>query len=373
MAEQEEKRIIVKVAYNYFQSGNWDRALAEYQKLISIDPMDFAVHNMLAEIFTRKGEKEEAVGEYLKAASLMRATNNLEKALLAYGRVLKLEPGHVEAREKIEEVVRTRLVEVDGYLTRGAYAHAQEMCERLAERLPDHPAVVEKLEDIARRQKAQPTPSLDRAIRRPATPEPPAPAREVPREDLIRNLMEMADKFEAKQAWDEAVEALITILRFQPDDEKIRQRLHSLYRKVTRHDKAAEVWARINAEDKKRLEHAKRVAKETKPAPSPAAGPGLDQLREQAEVKLRQAVSDRRERERSRSETGAAEPDEPSAPEGPGQAEQEINVLMTQAQLYLQQNLPLEAMRLCQRVLELEPQNKNVRTLLQQIFEKKKL
>ncbi len=368
MADQEEKRIIVKAAYNYFQSGNWDRALGEYQKLISIDPMDLAVHNMLAEIFTRKGEKDQAVGEYLKAASLLRATNNLEKALQAYAKILKLVPEHSEAREKIEEIVRTRLVEADGYLARGAYAHALELCERLSERLPDHPAVREKLEEISRRQKAQPTPSLDRAIHRPPEPVPPPRPETIPREDLVRNLREMADAFEAKQAWDEAVEAIITLLRFQPDDEKTRQRLHALYRKITKHDKAAEVWARINTEDKKRLEHAKRLGRETKPA-APATGPGLDQLRQQAEHNLRQAVEDRRERDRSRTGAGA----EGGAAEGPAQEEEEINVLLNQAQLYLQQNLPLEAMRLCQRVLELEPQNRNVRTLLQQIFEKKQL
>lgn len=369
MADQEEKRIIVKAAYNYFQSGNWDRALAEYQKLIAIDPMDLAVHNMLAEIFTRKGEKDQAVGEYLKAAALLRATNNLEKALQAYAHILKLVPEHAEAREKIEEIVRTRLVEADGYLTRGAYTHALELCERLSERVPDHPAIQEKIEEISRRQKAQPVPSLDRAIHRPPEPVPPLRPETIPREDLVQNLRKMADAFEAKQAWDEAVEAIITLLRFQPDDEKTRQRLHALYRKITQHDKAAEVWARINSEDKRRLENAKRLGKAAKPS-APASGPGLDQLRQQAEHKLRQAVEDRRERDRSRTETGEQGTE---GGEGSAQEEQEINVLLSQAQLYLQQNLPIEAMRLCQRVLELEPQNKNVRTLLQQIFEKKKL
>ncbi|MCK5243601.1 tetratricopeptide repeat protein, partial [bacterium] len=50
MTEQEEKKVIVKVAYNYFQEGKWERALSEYKKLIALDPMDFLVHNMMAEI-----------------------------------------------------------------------------------------------------------------------------------------------------------------------------------------------------------------------------------------------------------------------------------------------------------------------------------
>jgi tetratricopeptide (TPR) repeat protein len=395
MADQEEKRIIVKVAYNYFQSGNWDRALDEYKKLIAIDPMDFLVHNMMAEIHTRRGDKTEAVREYLHAASLLRATNNMEKALLAYGRVLKLDPQHQEAREKTEEIVRTRLVEADEYLRRGSLIHAREICDRLDERVPEHPLVLEKIAEIERRQKEQPTPPIERAIR---STQPAAPAREavpsgfeepVKRDQLVKNLFDLAQHNESKQNWDEAVEAYITILRFQPNDEKARTKLHDLYRKITRGDKAAEVWARINAEDKKRLEQAKRVARETKPA-APAAGqqppaapeedgvkgPKLDTLRQQAEEKLRRAVEDRRVRDQSRNENTVEEVPAPSAEAAAStssQVEQEINVLLTQANIYVHQHLLAEAMRLCQRILELDPQNRNVRGLLQQIFEKKKL
>jgi len=41
--------------------------------------------------------------------------------------------------------------------------------------------------------------------------------------------------------------------------------------------------------------------------------------------------------------------------------------------MYTQQNMLIEAMRLCQRILEMDLQNRDVRGLLQKIFERKKL
>lgn len=397
MGENEEKRITVKVAYNYFQSGNWDRALEEYKKLIAIDPMDFLVHNMLAEIYTRKGDKTEAIREYLHAASLLRATNNMEKAVQAYSRVLKLDPQHTEAREKTEEVVRTRMVEVGDLMRRGLFKQALEVCERLDEKIPDHPLIQETLAEIEKRKKDQvvvATPPVFAGTRDLA-----ATDTAMKRDDVVKNLYAMAENYEGKQSWDEAVEAYITILRFNPEDEAARSKLHALYRKVTRQDKAVEVWARIQSEDKRRLEHAKTKAKET---PLPESGGSetgsgvlseepnftvpkradfgelaeMERLRQEAESRLRRAVEDRRERDKFQRETqtpeAAATVPAASAGIDSPHSEQDISVLTTQAHMYIQQNLLVEAMRLCQHLLELNPQNQDVRGILQKIFERKK-
>jgi tetratricopeptide (TPR) repeat protein len=169
MVEHEEKRVTVKVAYNYFQSGHWDRALEEYKKLLEIDPMDFLIHNMLAEIYSRKGSKSEAVREYLNAAGLQRATNNLDKALLTYNRILRLEPENVDVPAKIAEIVQTRLQEIGEIMNRGSLAAALELCERLADRLPENTQVLEKLAEIQHRLQAPPAPSVP-------VPDPVAPA-----------------------------------------------------------------------------------------------------------------------------------------------------------------------------------------------------
>jgi len=408
MPEQEEKRIIVKVAYNYFQAGKWDRALEEYKKLIAIDPMDFLVHNMMAEIYIRKGEKEQAINEFLKAASLLRATNSMEKAIQAYNHVIRLDPENKEARLKIEEIVRTRLVEVDDYMRRGSLKNALEICERLSSKLPEHQQIREKIEEIekciAQQHQTSEAVSKSGTSEAPQTEADKAAVAEMKdilkNEEVVNNLLAMAEYYENKQSFEEAVEAYITVLRFQPDNIKAQNKLRQIYRQITRKDKSNQVWARISSERQKAVEQAKRLAK-TKPkstAESPAARllnqagnerlaelnekniAELEKLRLQAEERLRLAVKDRRARERQRSNIS---PPEPAVPESLStvdesnrtneEKDQNIQVLLTQAQMYIHQNMLIEAMRLAQNILELDPPNKEVRNILKQIYDKKNL
>ncbi|MBN1596220.1 hypothetical protein JW933_09870, partial [candidate division FCPU426 bacterium] len=103
----------------------------------------------------------------------------------------------------------------------------------------------------------------------------------------------------------------------------------------------------------------------------------MEKMRMQAEEKLRLAVQDRRNREKQQAAgaaNGAAVTGAPAAAEKTGEEKnQNIQVLMTQAQMYIHQNMLVEAMRLAQNILELDPQNKDVRNILVQIYEKKKL
>ncbi|MEW6515679.1 MAG: tetratricopeptide repeat protein [candidate division FCPU426 bacterium] len=375
--DKEEKKIIVKVAYNYVQQGKLDRALEEYKKLVAIDPMDFLVHSMMAEIYVKKGDKDQAVGEFLKAGSLLRATNNFEKAVHAYNHILKLDPSHAEASSKIDEIVRTRLVEIDDLLRRGLNSNANEMCERLLQRLPQHPVLEAKLKEIEQAGSAK--------AKSPASPV----EEQRTNAEMLSNLMLMAKQYEAQESWEEAVEAYITVLRLQPKNEEAQEKLREIYRHLSRKEKSQVVWDRISAERQKSVEQAKLIAKtQEKPqtesavsrlmnriaqesAPQPKAQPtqDLDRLRQQAEEKLRLAVQDRRERERQKIQPS----EEPVSRRAEAEGESNVQLLLTQAQMYVQQNLLADAMRLAQNILEQDPQNKDVRGILLQIFQKKNI
>lgn len=374
--DKEEKRVIVKVAYNYVQLGKLDRALEEYKKLVAIDPMDFLVHSMMAEIYAKKNDKEQAIGEFLKAASLLRATNNLEKAVHAYNHILKLDPNHAEAQAKIAEIVRIRLVEIDDLMHRGLAANATEMCERLLQKLPQHPELEKKLKEIE---------GVESAGGRST----PGKAEEHTNQEMLANLLLMAQQYEKQESWEEAVEAYITVLRLQPKNEQVQERLREIYRHLSRKEKSQVVWDRISAERQQNVEQAKQLAKtQDKPQAESAVArimnriaqesgaqaksqpvQDLERLRQQAEEKLRLAVQDRRERERQK----AMPVEEPSVRRADAEQESNVQLLLTQAQMYVQQNLLADAMRLAQNILEQDPQNKDVRGILLQIFQKKNL
>ncbi len=383
MGEQEEKRIVVKVAYNYFESGKWDRALDEYKKLVAIDPMDFLVHNMMAEIHIRKGDRESAISEYGKAAQLLRATNNMEKAIHAYNRIIKLDPDNREAKAKVEEVIKARLVEIDNLVQRGSAKNAREICERLLDKMPDHQGVNAKLEEIDRRlnarsQGGESAPAPEAAPAKKDREEPPK------NEEVVKNLFDLAAQYESEQLWDEAVESYITILRFQPDNETARSKLKGLHRQIVSQDKSQKVWSHIGADRQKSMEQDKRLAKEKSKSEVGSAatrmldlavkeGKGkkpkdLEKLGQEAEEKLRLAIQDRRDREKQHV-VGTPPPPAP----GTGEDDQNVQVLLTQAQMYIRQNLLVEAMRLAQNILELDPPNQDVRKILKQIYDRKNI
>ncbi len=380
MGCQEEKRIILKVAYNHYQGGKWKRALEEYKKLVALDPMDFLIHNMIAEIFIHQGKKEQAINEFMKAANLLRATNSLDKALQTLQHILKLEPDHEETKTKIEEVIRVRLVEVDEFIRRGSLKNAAEICESLAEKMPGLSLVEDKMAEIKTRRMKQ---QVQRAE---SAPTPGAVAHQTgyssgedimeKNTDVVKNRYVMAAWYEELQSWDEAVEAYITILRLRPQDDAARRKLHGLYHKITRHDQAATVWERINSESPRSVARAKQQVKA-----GPSLPPGgevnkpkekMEKLRIKAEERLRYPVKDKQNREKLQAEkmTEAVTELEPAAE---SKKNQEFQASMTQAQMYIQQNLLVEAMRLCQHMLELDSQNADVRGLLKQIYDKKNL
>jgi tetratricopeptide (TPR) repeat protein len=330
----------------------------------------------------------------------------MEKAVQAYSRILKLDPENQDARDKIEEVVKTRMVEVRDLARRGQYKQALEVCERLEEKAPEHPLIMECILEVETLQKEQAqVPAVELTSNKEASGANFRPVGNddeviVKREELVKNLYSMAEMYETKQSWDEAVEAYITILRFNPEDDSARTKLHDLYRKVTRQDKANEVWERIKSEDKRRIEHAKTLAKEPSKSTGnslepqnsqePLAEPDysvpkraefgdlaeMERLRLEAESRLRRAVEDRRERDKNQREAqmpvmGTLQGQE-TTPATREIEETDRGVLITQAHMYIQQNLLIEAMRLCQRILEDDPQNQDVRGLLQRIFERKK-
>ena len=45
----DDKAMIVKMAFLYVQGGEWYKAIEEYKKLLSMDPQDGHVYNMMGD------------------------------------------------------------------------------------------------------------------------------------------------------------------------------------------------------------------------------------------------------------------------------------------------------------------------------------
>ncbi len=79
-----DKKNIVKMAYIYFQEGRWDKAIEEYKKLIALDPEDINTHNMLGDVYVKKGSTREAFEEYIKVSMDFSSRGQSDKETSSY-------------------------------------------------------------------------------------------------------------------------------------------------------------------------------------------------------------------------------------------------------------------------------------------------
>ncbi len=121
----EDKAVLIKTAYSYYQKGDWERAIEEYHKLADLDPKDLNVHNMLADIYAKKGDAKEALQQYDLVAQGFDQKNQVDKVLQVYKRMLKLVPNDPDLLNAVKNLI-------DKYLGRAAQMEDQDT-EKAAE------------------------------------------------------------------------------------------------------------------------------------------------------------------------------------------------------------------------------------------------
>ncbi len=100
-----DKKNIVKMAYIYFQEGRWDKAIEEYKKLIALDPEDINTHNMLGDVFVKKGSTREAFDEYIKVSMDFSSRGQSDKAAIVNKKIASLDasllPADAQKRQSL--------------------------------------------------------------------------------------------------------------------------------------------------------------------------------------------------------------------------------------------------------------------------------
>jgi tetratricopeptide (TPR) repeat protein len=120
----------------YYQKGEWDKAIAEYQKAVSLRPRYADAHNNLGAAYAGKGMLDEAIAAHKQALAirpdLLRAHLNLgvsynkkgelDKAIEEYKAVLALDEEYAPAHTYL----------AIAYYKQGNYQMAIEHCDRAA-------------------------------------------------------------------------------------------------------------------------------------------------------------------------------------------------------------------------------------------------
>ena len=72
--------------------------------ILELDSQDYQVHQKIAELYQKQGNKQLAVKHYTQTAILYEINGFYQKAIAAYNMVLKIEPNDPEISNKIDEL-----------------------------------------------------------------------------------------------------------------------------------------------------------------------------------------------------------------------------------------------------------------------------
>ncbi len=98
------KNKIISSAQKYIAKGQWDRAIKELQKLVAEDPSDVRTLLKLGDVYSKKGDRENATKVYKQVAESYSEQGFFLKAVAVYKQILKHEPKHLAVTLKLAEL-----------------------------------------------------------------------------------------------------------------------------------------------------------------------------------------------------------------------------------------------------------------------------
>ncbi|MFO8070581.1 MAG: tetratricopeptide repeat protein [Polyangia bacterium] len=117
------KNKILSLAQKHTAKGQFDKAIAEFRKLVDADPGDIRTWLKMGDLYTRMGARSEATETYLKVAEHYKHSGFHLKAVAVYKQVLKLDPTLSEVYELL----------ADAYISLGLNSEALIQLEQLAD------------------------------------------------------------------------------------------------------------------------------------------------------------------------------------------------------------------------------------------------
>jgi pilus assembly protein FimV len=95
---------VLEAAQKFQSKGQYDKAIAEYQKLVVEDPRDVRTLLKIGDLHTRRNKPKDAIDVYEKVAELYAKQGFFLKGVAVYKQILKLDPGHLSATLKLAQM-----------------------------------------------------------------------------------------------------------------------------------------------------------------------------------------------------------------------------------------------------------------------------
>ena len=200
-------------AEKLLRQGKLDAAVSEYLRVVEDQPTDWNTANTLGDLYSRAGQTEKALDQFLKVADSLREEGQFVKAAAIYKKILKLQPDHERALLQAAELVASQGLYADAraYLNTvlekrraaGDVRGAAMARVRIGGLDPnDYPA---RIEGAKARLEMNDT------------------------NGAVNELTSIAEELSEKARYDEAIEALRLAATVDPENENIQSQLYDIY------------------------------------------------------------------------------------------------------------------------------------------------
>jgi tetratricopeptide (TPR) repeat protein len=103
-----EKAKAVKAAEKFLSQGKINAAIKEYRQIVDHDDSDLTTLNMLGDLYTRAGKKEDAEHCFERIAEHYRAQEFNLKAIAMYKKIERLRGRDPEIAHKLADYMRVK-------------------------------------------------------------------------------------------------------------------------------------------------------------------------------------------------------------------------------------------------------------------------
>ena len=105
MYSEKDKKKILELAKKYVKKGKLLEAIEEYKKLLTADPQDLNLRNVIGDLYIQADQIEMAIAEFKKVADFYEEKGLLTKSLAIYKKINRLNPTEEEVAIKLADLL----------------------------------------------------------------------------------------------------------------------------------------------------------------------------------------------------------------------------------------------------------------------------
>jgi tetratricopeptide (TPR) repeat protein len=208
----ENKKDILKMAMIYSQEGKWDKAIVEYKKLVTLDPTDYNVHNMLGDVYAKKGEDSLAYQSYIIAAEAYIKQGLADKTNLIYKKISKLNSDKLPEADRKKQIFIKKNTEANTLIEQGDIDKAIETLKEILQINPDSFETYQKIGELYY-EKGQ-------------------------KEEALKYFQRIAELYYKNRAFKKALPIYQKMVEMQPNNIEYREILAEIYEREERESDA---------------------------------------------------------------------------------------------------------------------------------------